>query len=205
MPKVRHWTTEQIDSIVDQYVNGKVSMLALSYRFETDEKSIRKILVNNGVKIRTPGKAPVTRDPEKQAKLYEDFKNKNYSNLKELAEKYGISTAYIGKLRRDWMRENGIEFKPQSKRFYGGIPIEELYELRDKMKIGEVIYMTEPSESCVDAYFYGLAVGKSYFATILGKYPHHAITDHGCKPWQDIRDAIKRFKQNEHLRERYGI
>ena len=203
MAQKKVWTTEEINEIVDLYVNKKISALKLSFTYECDQQTIRNLLVEQGVEIR--GRYSKKFDPELIANLAEDFKNKNYTNLKELAKKYGVSTSYIGELRRDWMKQNGIEWHTYEKKHYGGIPIEDLYKLRDKMKIGEVIYMTEPSESCVDAYFYGLAVGKSYFAKVLAKYPNHAITDYGCKPWQDIRDAIKRFKQNEHLRERYGI
>lgn len=202
MPEPKKWTTEELEELKELYLVKQKSISALALWFACTYKTVKEKLESLGVPIR-PAKNQHT--PETRKMLYRWLdENGLEKDIKLFADEIGCARSYAMTVRRDWRRVMEKSNPHKYRAYRDLVTMADLAKLRDEIPIGTVVHLTEPTtDGSSDTYRYDAPIRNRYEATILAKYPYIVITDHGCRMWQDIYDAIKRYDKNKHLKEKY--
>ena len=93
------------DNIIHFYTKDKLSLEAISEMYDVSRETIRKVLENNDVKIRTYKEINVKQLPEQE--IVKTYQTGDYS-IKQLAKMYNVGQSKISNI----LKNNNVEIKP---------------------------------------------------------------------------------------------
>lgn len=192
-------TEEGRKNLVDLYVNKKRSVSFLSMYFRTTTDKVRATLIELGIELRRTRKQLY----EKSLKvlLEKEFETDEFS-FEELAMIHGCTEQYVRNCYNQWNRKKKAEEeKPPDEldpflfhRFGQYLTLDKLRKFAETIKIGDRINMRKDGRDLGhDSYLYSYPGRRKTVVTVLAKYPHFAVTDHGAKLWVDLWDAVRRY------------
>lgn len=202
MPKSVTVTEDDKKLIVTLYQTRKRSITFISWQLQISADTVKNVLVEAGVQLRD--KKQKQKETSIRALLEKEFEAGRH-NIEVLAKKYSCTEGYARQCYNDWAKEQdannsvvnqvppGIDPYLYNK-YQKYLTIDKLAAFAETIKIGDRINMRDgPHDPNNSSYEFGYPSHKKIVVTILAKYPHIAMTDHGAKQWVEIWDAVRRF------------
>ena len=194
MRKAATFSEEETKRMIRAYVDEKRPMVEIMREFKAARNTIKHVLMENGVALRTPGSEPSIKD------LVERDYAAGETDVDKLAEKYGASRDYVRSClsyirRRADTKESIADTEVFLSCRYGDyLTLDKLKDFADSVHVGDRINMRANfADAGHSTYMYDNPSLKKIVVTVKAKYPNFALTDHGAKLWVDLWDAVRRY------------